>query len=755
MKIHLKDRSAPLAIEADFSGESAELLTAAQSASPRVKKILSGLAVRGPVSGTIRISGSRRKPLVSLKLVPKGVFLTYSRLPWPLKIAQGTFSLRGKALGLSGVGVSGPPGDLRLSLRFDFSKKPYRLKLTEARGKLFFQPLKPLLLRFPEVRRFLKEYDLSLETVEISSLSYRGPVSGRALRERLYLEARISKGRIFLSGGLGLPLAFQGLPLVYQPGKFGFGPGTFETRDSVFSLSGVKDLKTGAFSFRGTGRVSPELLAYFYERFGWPERFRLRAPLRVKNLDLSLTPDENLRLSLSLVSPKGASLEAEVERGKTLLRVRGGHLLYRGQTLHFAFERFPEEYRISLKGELSPQVLSAIFEENPGLEGYFKADFEADFNLARPLLSRFRGRLEGRDLTLPVKGTPQIKRFRLRGAGRTFHFEELVASLAGSDFVASGRLEVVPKNFRLEGALRSRLIDLPALKSQFFQKKSLSSGKKFKVVGHLAVKCQKLRLTEKRSLENFQGEVFLYPKGGRVVISEARFCSLPLQGDYRFGEHRILNLNLYEPSGDFTALWACLSPRKEVLISGPFSLRADFHLGGKKDLFEEGRGTFRLESPSGEIHRFGLLAKIFGFLSPIDLFKGQLPSLEEEGFPYRGLSVVGKLSGRKFHVEQARLEGPGLRLFASGDVFLPEGRLDLTVLASPFKTVDAMVSRIPVVGFVLTGKKKMLVSFPIGVRGSYRDPTIIPLDPKAIGQGVFGLFKRVFELPAQIVAPKD
>jgi len=268
----------------------------------------------------------------------------------------------------------------------------------------------------------------------------------------------------------------------------------------------------------------------------------------------------------------------------------------------------------------------------------------------------------------------------------------------------------------------------------------------------------KISPTEKSALRAgdvwVEGELFYRPGQGRVVLSRAAFCDLPVRGEYLFGKSRALQLSVLKSQGRLENLFSCLSPEKKTLIRGPYELRAEVSFSGRRSLFETGEGEILLRSPSGKIERFGLLAKLLGFLSPIDLFRGQVPSLEEKGFPYQGLSVVARVQGPKIHVEKAHLEGPGLRLFASGDIYLPEGRLDLTVLASPFKTVDTLASNIPLVGFLLTGKDKMLVSFPVGVRGTYRDPKFIPLDPKAIGQGIFGLFKRVFQLPAQIVTPK-
>ena len=749
--VHLKDRTAPLSLRAEFSGEARELLATACSASRKVAHRLKGWSVRGPVSGTLLLSGTRARPRVELYLHPRRVELKSPLFPWSLTVSGGKFGLKGRRIYLAGAQVSGAPGNLRLTASLDFSRRPYRLQVREARGKLAFRVLRPLVVRYPSGKELLEKYRFSLQGLELVSLSYSGPLVGASFKKDLRVEARLDKGTFYLPS-LALPLSFRNLPVSYRQETLSFGPGTIQALGSSLLLAGDKPLASPELSLEGSGTVSAGLMRHLYQRFGWPQRFYFKTPFRLKKLAFSRGGDGSWRLFLRGVSPDGAAVEAEVKKARGLLEIKGGKLNYRDKKLEFGLSRYPGEYDLALEGEISPEVLTAVFETNPGLKGYFKAHFQARIRPSRPLLSHFKGLLEGGDFILPVRGSPRILRFSVRGLGRVFRFDQLSVRIGDSDLLLSGRLEAAPKNFHFEGALRSRRLDIPALRTLYAPRSSRK--KRFLLTGHLALDCDRVVLSPGREVQGLKGDLFLYPGAGKVVFSRARFCGLPLSGDYSYGRQKSLHLSIFEPAGDFARLLPCLSRKKEVIISGPFAFKADLYLRGKKSLFEEGKGTLRLESPSGKINRFGLLAKIFGFLSPIDIFRGQIPSLEEKGFPYQDLLVTGQLYGSRLHLQAVRLEGPGLRLFASGDIFLPEGRLDLVVLASPFKTVDTLISHIPVVGFVLTGRDKMLVSVPIGVKGSYHHPTILPLDPKAIGEGVFGLFKRVFQLPGRILVPK-
>ena len=75
---------------------------------------------------------------------------------------------------------------------------------------------------------------------------------------------------------------------------------------------------------------------------------------------------------------------------------------------------------------------------------------------------------------------------------------------------------------------------------------------------------------------------------------------------------------------------------------------------------------------------------------------------------------------------------------------------DLQVLVSPFGTVDAVVRRIPILGYILGGT---LVSIPVAVRGDIDDPKVTPLEPAAVGKGLLGIVERTFKAPAHVISP--
>jgi len=91
-----------------------------------------------------------------------------------------------------------------------------------------------------------------------------------------------------------------------------------------------------------------------------------------------------------------------------------------------------------------------------------------------------------------------------------------------------------------------------------------------------------------------------------------------------------------------------------------------------------------------------------------------------------------------------------LELAAMGEIDLTNQELNLTVLVAPLKTVDRVIKWTPVVRTILAGN---LVTIPVRLRGSLKDPKVTALAPSAIGSELFGMMKRTLGLPFKVIEP--
>jgi hypothetical protein len=64
--------------------------------------------------------------------------------------------------------------------------------------------------------------------------------------------------------------------------------------------------------------------------------------------------------------------------------------------------------------------------------------------------------------------------------------------------------------------------------------------------------------------------------------------------------------------------------------------------------------------------------------------------------------------------------------------------------------VDKIVNRIPVVGWLLTGKDKAVLTAYFEAKGKWADPKVSAIPVKSLAKGALNVFRRVFELPVRL-----
>jgi hypothetical protein len=81
---------------------------------------------------------------------------------------------------------------------------------------------------------------------------------------------------------------------------------------------------------------------------------------------------------------------------------------------------------------------------------------------------------------------------------------------------------------------------------------------------------------------------------------------------------------------------------------------------------------------------------------------------------------------------------------------LKDSTVSMTVLVAPFTSIDKIVSKIPVVNYIL---QETLFSIPVTVSGRISDPEVKLMPASAVGDGVLGILKRTVKAPVKIIEP--
>lgn len=266
----------------------------------------------------------------------------------------------------------------------------------------------------------------------------------------------------------------------------------------------------------------------------------------------------------------------------------------------------------------------------------------------------------------------------------------------------------------------------------------------------LGIKSEKFKYG-KYTFEPFYANMVLKPNDAMVGIERADLCGILISGIIKASDQ---NLEFYiVPNSRSTQLettLACLTNEK-ASASGKFSLDGEVMAKSKPEATTRSySGGLNFAAKDGRIYRMGLLAKIFAILNVTEIYRGEVPDLMGEGFGYDKMIIKADFKGKKLVMQECAIDGASMGLACEGEIDLVENKINLVILVAPFKTVDRILKKIPLISSVLGGK---IVSIPFRAKGDIDNPTVIPLSPTAVGSGVLGIMERTLKLPITIIQP--
>jgi len=747
----LKDRSSPLLLRGQITGRAEDvLLVLSRTPLPvSLAERLSHTKAKGPLQGWLLLEGTIRKPRVSFEIRPQGVSLNYEGLPLPFRLEGGKIRCQGRLLTLTGLKIRFPESVLRnLNAQLDFRQHPPRLALTEARGLLSVAETLRFLSFYRQIASHLKKYGFEGKTVVLTDASYDGPLSPKGVLERLRFRLKGENLKISLPW-LPAPLLVVRGAVFYENFSLLVEPSEVRLLDAQGLVTGKIGFRPFALRFEAEASSRESFLQWAYKLGRIPEELFPRTPLTARSLTFIYEPS-NLFLEGDFLCQEAAfHLRLSHRKGLFTFKTQ-----LQKPTFTLSLQKTPTKIDFELNGEIDDQGIRRYLSTNPFLIQKVKGRFRGSYFPENILKSTFEGELRLSRFRIPSKKYPfWIEDLDLKAQKKILFVRRLEMDLNGTSFEAHGRLEISPNLLNIDAAayIPTLVVEdfLSALQSQKRGQTSKKSSKKPKLVVHLLLSADSV-LYQNYEWSPFEGEIFYHPRDFKLVVRETYLCGIKLWGSYERTQREDLRLSFDQPEGQLKETLQCLFGSD--LIEGPYQLKGYLHTQGKR-LFEKTSGRYLFLSQKGHIYKFGTLAKIFALLSPLDIFQGNLPDFEKKGTDYNFWEVKGKFEKHFLIIDSWHLEAPGFRTFASGKIDLLKQKIDVTVLVSPFKAIDSLVGHVPLIGWILTGKSKVFLAVPVKVRGHLKDPSVIPLDPTAVGAGVFGIIKRTFQLPVKIFVP--
>jgi hypothetical protein len=645
------------------------------------------------------------------------------------------------------------------------------LSIASGAGRFVLAELYPWVSSFDSVRKAAPDVRSLRGTVEAGSLSVEGPL-------------RVAGEWTFDATGTVSGLELD-TPLL--PGALSVPAGRFRIRPESASFSGVEAslLDTtvqGSLELNGyrqgvdriaasfEGGIGPEGAKWAYDRIGVPDLVRVRAPYTVTGSEISWEKGGTVRAKVDLAHPAGPtlSLSALAAPGKTTI----DPLLIRGadSDAKMAVDLDPDTLRVKFAGTLARVTLEKILPISPLPGQRIRGELEGFIDRGKPSRSSARGTLSAAGVRIPWEPLAPlvIRDISLAADGRTVRvlssalaWDNVPFSLTGTaefggeEVVAD--LDVSAGDF--DGGKLFRSVKAASAKAGGTDRNASPPGeaspkppapKSFPLQGVVRLRADSVsfdRFTWRpiRARAQVEGNVF------RFAITESNLCGISMTGSATLGAGEPAFEVATSASGEeIHSTIRCLSEER-VALTGDFSMSARLAGEGTEEAaFRSLRGPADIEMKDGRILKMTLLSSVLELLNVTDLLRGKFPDFRKEGFAYKTLVVRGEAKDGKFVLREAVMDAPSMQMVASGEVDIASREADLKVLVAPLQTVDAVVRRIPVLGYILGGS---LLSVPVTIKGDIRDPKVTTMDPGAVGAGLLGIFERTLKSPVHVISP--
>lgn len=438
-------------------------------------------------------------------------------------------------------------------------------------------------------------------------------------------------------------------------------------------------------------------------------------------------------------------------------------------------------FELNFNGKLSGATLDLALEHNDILTGSIAGDFSFTYNPATQQQFKGKGALEASSLKW-LWGTPipiQLAHIKLKSEKeskpdkfntQTIAIEEISFNLGSSFLYGNGTFYSSDKEngYRLDlstSHLTSKDIDTfteSQEEDSLFAK--LTKHISFNVGEYLHFSepkpCLKPECSQKSKDEKplhfreVQG-TFSTEKGQKhLSLTSADLCGLNIKGNWTAkAKEQMQGVTQIDSSDMETHLplrlenmLACMDFTQET-IEGLGTIHAT--LEGSPHYWQ--KGNLSVTSEKGRINKLTFLSKVFSVVNLTDIFTGLLPNLAETGFAYSKLELSGEIKDNVMIIPKTVIKGDGLNLILKGSVNLDNMEGDLLVLIAPLKTVDAIVTKIPLLGRALGGKSGAVLVIPVAVKGKLSDPDVNVLPASAIGSGLANFVKDTLTLPFEVI----
>ena len=162
-------------------------------------------------------------------------------------------------------------------------------------------------------------------------------------------------------------------------------------------------------------------------------------------------------------------------------------------------------------------------------------------------------------------------------------------------------------------------------------------------------------------------------------------------------------------------------------------------------------GDVSFKAKDGRIRRYNLLSRIFSFLNPYKIFATGEFGFLQSGFPYNTISSNFSIRDSVVTFNDFYLSSNSLQISAIGKYIIPTHDIDMIMGIEPLQTFDKTITQVPIVGWLLTGKKGVFIIISLHVTGKIEDSSVSSMAAGSLTKTVADSLLRILNLPLDLI----
>ncbi|MDK9719300.1 MAG: AsmA-like C-terminal domain-containing protein, partial [Trichlorobacter sp.] len=141
---------------------------------------------------------------------------------------------------------------------------------------------------------------------------------------------------------------------------------------------------------------------------------------------------------------------------------------------------------------------------------------------------------------------------------------------------------------------------------------------------------------------------------------------------------------------------------------------------------------------------------VISILNVSQLLSFSLPDMARDGMPFNQITASIGVKNGILTTQDFFIDSNVMHVTTVGTIDIVKETLDMLIGVQPLQTVDRIVSRVPVVGWILSGGDGSLITTYFEAKGSWENPEVTAIPVKTMAKGTLDIFRRVFELPVRL-----